>query len=406
MARDFNITGIDIGSGDIKVLVAKKKAKEERLEVMTGIKESSSGVRKGVIINPEETAKIIKICLEGVNRSVGKRIESAYINIGGSHIFSNFSHGLVSVSRADRKISKEDVDRVIQAAQAISLSSNKEILEVFPKEFIVDGDKGVKEPLETEGVRLEVDALILGGFSPYLKNLTKTVLNSGIHIDDLVVSPLASARAVLTKKEKEFGVALVDIGAGTTSIAVFEENSLIHVAILPIGSAHITNDIAIGFKTDIDTAERIKLEFGSCGLRSKGKKSRHHQPMKNKIKLDSFSCSRKALIKIIDARISEIFSEINKELKKIFRKELLPCGVVLTGGGAKLPKIVEVSKKYLKLPARIGYPTGFSPNQQDPSLSTVCGLVLLGTDLESGESFSFGKGISSRLKKFFKIFIP
>ena len=221
MARNFNITGIDIGSGDIKVLVAKKKAKEERLEVLAGIKENSSGVRKGVIINPEETSKIIKICLEGVNRSVGKRIDSAYINIGGSHIFSNFSHGLVSVSRADKKISQEDVGRVIQAAQAISISPNKEILEVFPKEFIVDGDKGVKEPLETEGVRLEVDALIVGGFSPYLKNLTKTVLNSGIHIDDLVVSPLASARAVLTKKEKELGVALVDIGAGTTSMAVF-----------------------------------------------------------------------------------------------------------------------------------------------------------------------------------------
>jgi len=406
MARNFIIAGVDIGSGDTKVLVARKKAKEEKLEVLAGIKESSFGVRKGVIINPEDTARIIKICLEGANRSLEKRIESAFVNIGGSHIFSNFSHGLVSVSRADRKISKEDVDRVIQAAQAISLSSNKEILEVIPKEFIVDGDRGVKEPLETEGVRLEVDALILGGFSPYLKNLTKTVLNSGIHIDDLIVTPLAGARAVLSKKEKELGVALIDIGAGTTSLAVFEENSLIHVAVLPIGSSYITNDIAIGFKTDINTAERVKLEFGSCSLRSKEKKSRSHQPVKNKIKLESLSFSRKALTKIIDARVSEIFSEVNKELKKIFRKELLPCGVVLTGGGAKLSKIIEVAKKDLKLPARIGYPTGFSPSQQDPSLSTVCGLVLLGADIESGENLSFGKGISSLLKKFFKIFLP
>jgi len=406
MARNFNITGIDIGTGETKVLVARKKAKEEKLEVLAGVKESSSGVRKGVVISPEEAAKVIKICLAGADRSLGKKINSAYVNIGGSHIFSNFSRGLVSVSRADRKISQEDVSRVIQAAQAISFSSNKEILEVFPKEFIVDGDKGVKEPLETEGVRLEVEALILGGFSPYLKNLTKTVLNSGIHIDDLVITPLASSRAVLTKKEKELGVALVDIGAGTTSIAVFEESSLIHVAILPIGSSYITNDIAIGFKTDIDTAERIKLEFGSCLLRSKEKKTRLHQPVKNKIKLDSISFSRKALIKIINARVSEIFSEVNKELKKIFRKDLLPCGVVLTGGGAKMQKIVELAKQEVKLPARIGYPTGFTPSQQDPSLSTVCGLVLLGADLESGESFSFGKGISSRLKKFFKIFIP
>lgn len=406
MARNFIITGIDIGSGDTKILVALKKIKDEKLEVLAGIKESSLGVRKGVVINPEEESRIIKICLEGVIRSVGRKISSAYVNIGGNHIFSNFSHGLVSVSRADRKISQEDVGRVIQAAQAISFSPNKEILEVYPKEFIVDGDRGIKEPLETEGVRLEVEALILGGFSPYLKNLTKTVLNSGIHIDDLIIAPLASSRAVLTKREKELGVALIDIGAGTTSLAVFEENSLIHVAILPIGSSYITNDIAIGFKTDIDTAERIKLEFGSCFVRGKEKKTKSHQPVKNKIKLDYLSFSRKALIKIIDARISEIFSEVNKELKKIFRKESLPCGVVLTGGGAKMQKIVEVAKKELKLPARIGYPTGFSPNQQDPSLSTVCGLVLLGAELESGENLSFGKGISSQLKKFFKIFIP
>lgn len=406
MARNFIITGIDIGSGDIKVLVARKKAKEEKLEVLAGIKENSSGVRKGTVINPEETAKIIKICLESANRSLGKKIDSAYINIGGSHIFSNFSRGLVSVSRADRKISQEDVSRVIQAAQAISFSPNKEILEVVPKEFIVDGDRGIKEPLETEGVRLEVEALILGGFSPYLKNLTKTVLNSGIHIDDLIIAPLASSRAVLSKREKELGVALVDIGAGTTSIAVYEENALIHVAVLPIGSSHITNDIAIGFKTDIDTAERIKLEFGSCIMRRREKKSKHHQSIKNKIKLESLSFSRKALSKIIDARVSEIFSEVNKELKKIFRKELLPCGVVLTGGGAKMQKIVEVAKKELKLPARIGSPTGFSPGQQDPSLSTVCGLVLLGAEGESGEGFSFGRGIGSRLKKFFKIFLP
>ena len=363
-------------------------------------------MRKGVVVNPEETAKIIKICLESANRSLGRKIDSAYVNIGGSHIFSNFSHGLVSVSRADRKISQDDVGRVIQAAQAVSLSSNKEILEVIPKDFIVDGDKGVKEPQETEGVRLEVEALIIGGFSPYLKNLTKTVLNSGIHIDDLVIAPLASSRAVLTKREKELGVALVDIGAGTTSLAVFEENSLIHVAILPIGSSHITNDIAIGFRTDIDTAERIKLEFGSCTMRGREKKLKHHQPVKNKIKLDSLSFSRKALVKIINARVSEIFLEVNKELKKIFRKELLPCGVVLTGGGAKMQKITELARKELRLPVRIGYPMGFSPSQQDPSLSTVCGLVLLGAELETGEGFSFGKGIGSRIKKFFKIFLP
>jgi cell division protein FtsA len=406
MARNFTITGIDIGSGEIKILVAQRKKKEEKLEVLAGVKEGSSGVRKGIVINPEEVSRIIKICLGGANKSLERKIDSAYVNIGGNHIFSAFSHGLVSVSRADRKISKEDIDRVIQAAQTISLSSNKEILEVFPREFIVDGDRGIREPLGTEGVRLEVEALILGGFSPYLKNLTKTVLNSGIHIDDLIISPLASSRAVLTPREKELGVAMVDIGAGTTSLAVFEENNLIHTTIFPIGSSHITNDIAIGFKTDIDTAERIKIYFGSCILRGREKKSRSVHPLKNKIKLEYLTFSRKALIKIIEARVSEIFGEVNKELKKIFRKELLSAGIVLTGGGAKVPRIVELSKKELKLPTRIGCPRGFSPSQQDPSLSTVCGLVLLGADLETEGGSSVLKGISSRLKKFFKIFIP
>ncbi len=404
--RSQIITGIDIGSGDIKILVAQKKAKKEKLEVLAGVRENSLGVRKGIIINPEETSKIIKICFEGATRSLERKINSAYVNIGGSHIFSTFSHGLVSVSRADRKISQEDITRVIQAAQTISISSNKEILEVFPKEFIVDSDKGIKEPLGTEGVRLEVEALILGGFSPYLKNLTKTVLNSGIHINDLILSPLASSRAVLTPREKELGVALVDIGAGTTSMAVFEENNLIHTAILPIGSSNITNDIAIGFRTDIDTAERIKIDFGSCLLRGREKKSHSAQPVKNKIKLEYLTFSRKVLIKIVEARVSEIFGEVNKELRKIFHKELLPAGIVLTGGGAKMPRIIELSKKELKLPTRIGYPRGFSPSQQDPSLSTVCGLVLLGTDLETEEGSYFGKGITSSLKKFFKIFIP
>ena len=406
MAKNLFLTGIDIGSGDIKILVAQKKAKDKNLEVLAGVKESSYGVRKGVVINPEEASRIIKLCLEGTIKSIGRKINSAYVNIGGSHIFSTFSHGLVSVSRADKKISNEDISRVIQAAQTISLSSNKEIIEVSPKDFIVDGDRGIREPLETEGVRLEVEALILGGFSPYLKNLTKTVLSSGIHIDDLIISPLASSRAVLTPREKELGVALIDIGAGTTSLAVFEENNLIHAAILPIGASNITNDIAIGFRTDIDTAERIKIEFGSCILRGKEKKSRSSPPVKNKIKLENLTFSKKALIKIVEARMSEIFGEANKELKKIFRKELLPAGVVLTGGGAKIPRIVELSKKELKLPTRIGCPRGFSPSQQDPSLSTVCGLVLLGADSETEGGFSFGKGISSRLKKFFKIFIP
>jgi len=254
-----------------------------------------------------------------------------------------------------------------------------------------------------QGVRLETEVLILGGFSPYLKNLTQAILNSGFQINDLISTPLSSSRAVLTSREKELGVALLDIGAGTTSLAVFEEGKPMHVAIFPFGSANITNDIAIGLKTDIDTAERIKLEFGSCIF-----KSRKKEKIKKTEVEEPLVFSQKSLVNIIEARVSEIFDQTNKELKKISRQGLLPAGIVLTGGGSKLPKIVELAKKILKLPCRIGKPKGFFPSQEDPALSVVCGLALSATDLEEKSFSSFGleRGIIDKLKKVFRIFIP
>lgn len=404
MAKTRIITGLDIGSSTIKVLVVKKKSKEENLEVLGLSEEVSSAIRKGVVINPVEVSNLIRNAVEKTEEEIGHRINSAYVNVGGSHIFSTCSRGLVSVSRADQKISQEDIKRVLEAAQTFSFPSNREILEVFPKEFIIDGEKGIKEPLGMQGVRLEADVLVLGGFAPYIKNLTTAVLNAGLQINDLILSPLASSRAVLSPREKELGVALLDIGAGTTGLAIFEEGDLIHLAIVPIGSGHITNDIAIGLKSDIDTAERIKLEFGTLFFQGGHKKE--------KIELaedENLVFSPKQLTEIITSRVSEIFGEINKELKKISRQGLLPAGVVLTGGGAKLPKIKEFTKKELKLPCRIGKPKGFSsPFQEDSRFSVACGLVLKGLDLEEREKeFSFpGEGVSSKIKKIFKIFIP
>jgi cell division protein FtsA len=407
MAKPPIITGLDIGSGTVKILVAQKKPKEEDLEVLAISEEISSGVRKGVVINPNEVAGLIQQVIKKTEEQINRKINSVYVNVGGSHIFSTSSRGLVSVSRADQKISAEDIERVLQAAQTFSLPSNREILEVFPKEFIIDGEKGLKEVLGLQGVRLEAEVLVLGGFAPYLKNLTTAVLNSGLQINDLIFSPLASSRAVLTPREKELGVALLDIGAGTTGLAVFEEGNLIHLTILPIGSGHITNDIAIGLKTDIDIAERIKLEFGTLFFQGSNKKE--------KIKLaegETLVFSQKQLSKIIEDRVSEIFGEINKELKKISRQQSLPAGIVLTGGGAKLPKIKELAKKEFRLNCRLGLAKGFSPPPDDPRLSTVCGLVLREADLEEEktgwkEGFSIsGKGIGAKIKRIFRIFLP
>lgn len=265
MGKTNLICGLDIGSQNIKILVAKRKP--EGGEVFNYQEFPSSGIRRGVIIHPEEVSRILRENFLNTKRE-GQKIDSLYLNIGGSHLFSMPSHGTIAVSRADQKISEEDIGRVLQAAQTINLPSNKEIFDVIPQEFIIDGEKGIKEPLGLKGVRLEAEVLVLGGFSPYLKNLTQTVLDSGWQISDMVPSSIASGRACLNEKQKELGVAILDIGAGTCDLAVFEEGDLIHLTVLPMGSANITNDIAIGLKTDIEIAERIKIEFGNCLLKS------------------------------------------------------------------------------------------------------------------------------------------
>ncbi len=410
MSKQSIITGLDIGSGTIKILSAFKKKGEENFEVLSESQEVSSGIRRGVVIDVDKVAEIINSLANKVSQDCGQKIKEVYANIGGSHLFCNTSRGLVSVSRADQKISEEDINRVLQAAQTLSLPPNKEVLEIFPKDFIVEGEKGIKDPLGMEGVRLEVDALVVCGFSPYLKNSNQALLNSGLQILDLLPAPIASAKAVLTPREKELGVLLLDIGAGTTSLAVFEEGNLIDLAVFPVGSGNITNDIAICLKTDMDTAEKIKIEFGTCILEKKTKK---RSPKNELMRIESLSSgepilfSKKILLQIIEARIGEILKEVQKELKKIGKTNLLPAGVVLTGGGAKLPKIRDFCKRELKLSCRIGKARGFSPEINDPALSSVCGLISEGFDSGEERDISLsGAGIFAKIKRAFKIFIP
>jgi cell division protein FtsA len=404
MAITNIITGLDIGSNDIKVLVAaqKQKDKNQTIEVISQIKLPSSGVRRGVVIDTEKVSNIIQSTFEKIKEEIGQKINSVYVNINGSHLFSVSSRGMVAVSRADQKISEADVDRVLQSTQTISLSSNKEILEIFPKEYIVDGERGIKDPIGMEGGRLEVEVLILCGFSPYKNNLTQAVLNANLQILDIIPSSIASASAVLLPKQKELGVALLDIGAGTSELAVFKEDSLIHLAVFPVGSANITDDIAVGLQTDINTAEMIKIKKGNCFLKTGNKKEKIETEEK-----EVLIFSQKTLTRIIEDRVSDIFEQTQKELKKISKQDLLPSGLVLTGGGAKMAGIVELVKKKLKLPCRIGRPLNFSGLEDDPSYATVCGLVLQGIDSkESSSSIFSGQGLSAKLKKIFRIFVP
>ena len=400
------ITGLDVGTYSIKALAAAKKPESDILDVLGKVESPSFGTRRGIVIKIDEVSGYIEEALKQLQQMVNQRIEDVCVNIGGSHIFCTQSHGTVIVSRADQKISEEDVRRVIQAARSFSLPSNKEILEIFPKDFIVDGEP-IKEPREMHGLRLEVDVLALCAFSPYLKNLTSAVLDAGLQISDIVPSVLASAKAVLTPRQKELGVCLLDIGAGTTDLAVFEEGELIHAAVFPVGSERITHDLAIGLKTDVELAEKVKQEFGSCLFEGGDKREKIEIPGESGSS-EFLTFSHKMLVKIIEARVCEIFNLAEKELKSISTKTLLPAGIVLTGGGAKLPKIVELAKRELKLPARIGLPQNWPGLERDASLSTVCGLVL--TVSETGDEergpHILKRGAMEEFKKIFKTFIP
>jgi cell division protein FtsA len=317
----------------------------------------------------------------------GVAVRSANIAVGGNHIACIDSKGVIAVSRADGEISESDVVRVIDASQAISIPPNREVIHVIPKTFTLDGQAGIKDPLGMTGIRLEVETILIHGATPFLKNLQKAILQAGLEIDQLVLSPVAAAQAVLSKRQKELGVALVDLGAGTTSLAIYEESNLLHTAIIPIGSQHITNDIAIGLRCTIDTAEKVKLAFGAASPKLIDKNAEIDMS-----KIDDEETERipQTLVgEIIEARLEEIFDMVSRELKRIDRDGKLPAGIVLTGGGAALPGVVEYAKHRFRLPVVIGAPTEVSTvidQVVDPSFATVVGLALWGGHYSSPAS--------------------
>ena len=416
MSRGHIVVGLDVGTSTIKALVAQKKGRE--WEFLTYAQIPSFGLRRGAVVNVEETSKNIQLLISGIEKDYDLRITSVFVNIGGSHLYVIPSDGIISVSRADQRISKEDIERVLQATRAINIPSNEEVLDVFPQEFIIDDQKGIKQPLGLNGIRLEAKVVLLCYFQSYFTNLSQAVLGAKLQINDIVPSPLAAAEAVLTPQQKELGVALIDIGSDTTSLAVFEEGGLIHLAIFPLGSANITKDIAIGLRTEFNTAEDIKKQHGSCMLmkNNKDKKGAHRLADRKKIEISSQDNSllftEKSLMDIIGPRVAEILDLMQKELKKIGRHELLPGGVVLTGGGAKLPHIQEMAKETLCLPCQIGVIRGIVGLEQDPALATVAGLVLGSTSIDGMEgegvlaSLAFFKKFFSKTRKMLRVFIP
>jgi len=408
MAKDNIITGLDIGTSKVRAVVASIKGKENIKPRIIGVGESISlGMRKGTVVDIEEMTKGIKKAIDQAERSSGVSIEKAYVSIGGNHIKAKTSKGVVAVSRAEEEDYEDDVLRAINNASAVSLDPNREVLHVIPREFSIDGQEGIQDPRGMNGVRLEVDTLIVEGLTPYIKNLRKCFNNNSVEIEELVLNVLAASQAVLSRKQKELGVLVLDLGGGTVGMAVYEEKKLIHIHILPVGSSHITNDIAIGLRTSIETAEKVKLNYGSCLPNEIDKKDTVDLSKINE--KEEGTVSRKEIAKIIEARIEEIFSLVNKELKRIDRERLLPSGVVLVGGGAKIPGIVDMAKESLKLPVQLGYPQeidGLVDKVDDPSFATAVGLIFWALEAQEKPSTPATINTINKIKKWFRNYLP
>lgn len=415
MAKEQIFVGLDIGSSMIRVVVGKQES-ELGTPSIIGVGEAQSlGIRRGVIVDIDEAVSSISEALEKAERMTGLTIDHAVVSVGGAQITSQESHGVVAVARADGEITENDVVRVVDASQAISIPANREIIHVIPKTFTVDGQAGIKDPVGMSGIRLEVDTQIIQASVPFIKNLTKCILQAGLEIDDLVLAPLAASTAVLTKKQKELGVVLVELGGGTTGMVVFEEGDLLKTTILPVGSMHITNDLAIGLRTSVDTAEKVKLQFATA--EAKEVKRDVEIDLSKIDKQEEGKVSSKHIAEIVEARLEEIFDIVNKELKHIGRDGQLPAGAVLTGGGAKLPGVLDLAKKQLRLPVALGVPgsvTTVIDRVNDPSFATAVGLVLWGHEFLLGSSRTVNKFAKKvlendtvdKLRKWFKSFLP
>ena len=410
------ITGIDIGSTAVRVAVGKivnLNDSNQELQILAVSEVASEGVSKGNISSIEEAVSSISHALEEAEHMIGLPIEHAWVGISGSHITSQESRGVVAIAKSDGEIAGEDLERVVNAAKTVATPLNYEILHVLPKSFCVDGQTGIKDPVGMTGVRLEVDTKIIQGLTSNIKNITKTVYRTGIDIDDLVFSILACGDAVVSQRQKDLGVVVVNIGGSTTSLIVYEEGDVIHTKVLPVGSEHITNDLAIGLRIPIDIAERVKIEYGYCVSHNINKKE-----AVNLINVGSDSneeVSLKYISEIIEARMEEILEKVNLELESINRVGLLPAGVVFTGGGAKISGLVELAKEKMGLPASLGYNlniSGLSDKVGDLSFTTAVGLVKWGVNLQSGfggQVFNTSGNVEKigvKFKSFLKSLVP
>lgn len=403
------ILGLDIGTSSIKACLVERN--QGRVVFSKVFKERSAGLRKGTVSDLGEAVPAVSRVFEELKKVSRSAIRNVYVNVGTPQVKVQSSKGIVAVSRVDNEIYQDDIDRVTKASQAVSLSPNRMVIHTITREFLVDGVGDIASPLGLSGSRLEVVSMVVDSFTPHMKSLMRLVEMSGGEIGGLVFNPLAGARAALTKGQKELGSVFIDIGAGTTSMAVYEENKLLALQIFPMGGASITNDIAVGLKIPVSVAEEIKLQCGYALARE--------VPSRETIELGKFligakgTVSRRFVAEIIESRLAEILEFVNNELKLIQKSGNLAGGAVFAGGTAKLPGLTELAKQELRLSSHIGIPDlsesmgersgNFSELLEDPEFATALGLVLGGGDQEGW--WQMRENRQSRMKFDFKKFI-
>lgn len=396
---DTVLVGLDLGTTKVCAIVGEVKDGGQVDIIGIGIS-PSHGLKKGVVVNIDSTVESVKKAVQEAELMAGVEINSVYVGISGSHIKGLNSRGVVAIK--NKEVGQADIGRVIDAARAVNIPMDQQILHVLPQEFIIDDQDGIKEPLGMSGVRLEAKVHIITGAVTSIQNIVKSCSRAGLHVNDLVLQPLASSRAVLTAEEQELGVVVVDIGGGTTDMALFMEGSLWHTEVLPIGGNHFTNDIAIGLRTPASEAEKIKIKYG-CAVSSLVK---HEETLE----VPSVGgrpprlLSRQILAEIIEPRVEELFGMIQQRIKKTGFEDMFASGIVLTGGTALMDGIQDSAERLLGLPIRRGTPKnigGLMDVVNSPIYATGVGLVLHGAEnqQEAPRTFRAGTGVMNKFWK-------
>ena len=373
---DRIIAGIDVGTTKICTIVAELDAANQLHVAGMGLA-PAQGMRKGMVVDVNEAAEAIAASVEQAERISGLPVEHAFVGVTGEHIASLNGRGVVAITRSNRVITQEDVNRALEATQAIAIPHNRQVLHVVPRGYILDGQNGIRDPVGMQAYRLEAEAHIVTGASASLHNLVRCVERAGVEIDDLVLEPLASAEAVLTPAEREMGVVLTDIGGGTTDVAIFVEGSVWHTAVLPVGGNLLTNDVAVVLQTPFHTAESLKVQYGCALAEAVAPDEVVHVPAFGDEEAQPIS--RQFLCQILEARAVELLSMIHGEIQRSGYSGLLPAGVVMCGGSAQLPGLQELAHRVLEMPVRVAVPQGLSglvDGLSNPAYATSAGLLL------------------------------